>query len=84
MKFWSLQEANARFSKLLNACEQDGPQLVTKSGTETAVLISVEEWLRWNAARLSLKRLLLAREARCDDLAIASRVEVRHRAAPCL
>ena len=73
MKFWPMQEAEARFPELLNACERDGPQLITKRGAEIAVLIPVEEWLRLNAARPSLKSLLLAKEARWDDLEIPPR-----------
>ena len=70
MKSWPVQDAKRRFSELLTACERDGPQLITKSGAEIAVLTPVEEWLRLNAARPSLKSLLLGKEARCDDLAI--------------
>ena len=73
MKSWPVQDAKARFSELLTACEQDGPQLVTKREAEAAVLVPVEEWRRLNSARPALKSLLLATEARCDDLAIPLR-----------
>ncbi len=82
MKSWPVQDAKARFSELLTACERDGPQLVTKRGADAAVLVPVEEWRRLNAARPSLKSLLLAKEARCDDLPIPTRGRARHRAAP--
>ena len=29
MKSWPVQDAKARFSELLTACERDGPQLIT-------------------------------------------------------
>ena len=82
MKSWPVQDAKAKFSELLTACEQDGPQLVTKRGAEAAVLVPVEEWRRLNAARPTLKSLLLATEARCDDLPIPPRGEARHRSSP--
>ncbi len=82
MKSWPVQDAKARFSELLNACEREGPQLVTKRGADVAVLIPVEEWRRLNAARPSFKSLLLAKKARCDDLPIPPRGRARHRAAP--
>lgn len=64
MNTWPVQDAKARFSELLDACISDGPQLVTRRGAETAVLITVAEWERLNSgARLSLKELLLAQEA---------------------
>jgi antitoxin Phd len=69
MKTWPVQDAKARFSELLDACINDGPQLVTKRGAEAAVLVPVEEWRRLQAsARPSLKQLLLADTGRTDDL----------------
>ena len=47
----------------------EGPQMVTKRGTEAAVLVPVDEWRRLQAAaRPSLKQLLLSDEARIDVL----------------
>jgi prevent-host-death family protein len=82
MKSWPVQDAKARFSELLTACERDGPQIVTKRGADAAVLVPIEEWRRLNAARPTLKSLLLATEARCDVLPIPPRGEARHRSAP--
>ena len=44
MKHWPVQDAKARFSELLEASVKDGPQMVTKRGVETAVLVPVEKW----------------------------------------
>lgn len=69
MKAWPVQDAKARFSELLEACIAEGPQMVTKRGAETAVLVSMTEWKRLApSARPSLKQLLLAREARTEAL----------------
>jgi antitoxin Phd len=44
-----------------------GPQVVTCRGVKTAVLLPIEEWERLqNAARPSLKELLLAPEPRFE------------------
>jgi len=60
MKAWPVQDAKARFSEFLELCLVEGPQLVTKRGAETAVLVAVDEWRRLQAsARPSLKQLLL-------------------------
>ena len=40
MRAWPVQDAKARFSEFLEACLAQGPQLVTKRGTEAAVLVS--------------------------------------------
>jgi antitoxin Phd len=67
MKNWPVHDAKARFSELLDACVKEGPQLVTRRGTETAVLVPIDEWKRLNnAARPSLKELLMSDEARID------------------
>jgi len=67
---WPVQHAKARFSELLDACQREGPQVVTRRGTETAVLVPIEQWHRLQAAaRPTLKQLLLTPEGRTDELA---------------
>ena len=79
MKHWPVQDAKARFSELLEASATDGPQMITKRGVETAVLVPVEEWNRLNnASRPTLKDLLLADEPRFD-LEIPKRGTWKHR-----
>ena len=69
MKIWPVQDAKARFSEFLDACLSDGPQMVSRRGVETAVLVPAAEWRRWQAAaKPSLKELLLSDAARTDDL----------------
>ena len=64
---WPVQDAKARFSEFLEACLSEGPQLVTKRGAQAAVLVSMEEWRRMQAAaRPSLKALLLSDNARFE------------------
>lgn len=71
---WSVQNAKARFSELLQTCIEKEPQVVTKRGRKVAVLVSIEEWQRLqNQARPTLKQLLLADNARFDDLSIPQR-----------
>ena len=41
MNTWPVQDAKARFSELLDACVSEGPQVVTRRGAETAVLIPI-------------------------------------------
>lgn len=65
---WPVQEAKARFSELLERSVREGPQIVTKRGIETAVLVPIEEWRRLKErARPSLKELLLAPEPRFEE-----------------
>jgi antitoxin Phd len=79
MKTWPIQEAKARFSEFVEACINEGPQLVTKRGAEAAVLVPVAQWRRLEStARPSLKELLLSERARTDRLTPPRRV-VRRR-----
>jgi antitoxin Phd len=67
MHTWPVQDAKARFSEFLDACLSEGPQMVTKRGSEAAVLVPVQEWRRLqSAARPSLKQLLLSDQARAE------------------
>jgi antitoxin Phd len=67
MHIWPVQDAKARFSELLDACINEGPQMVTRRGTETAILVPIAEWNRLShAARPSLKSLLLSNSNRAD------------------
>ena len=68
-KTWQVQDAKARFSELIETSLAEGPQIVTKRGVETAVLVAIDEWRRMEKrARPDLKELLLAPEARTDTL----------------
>jgi prevent-host-death family protein len=82
MKSWPAQDAAARFNAILDACEREGPQLVTRQGTEAAVLIPIAEWRRLAAARPTLKDLLLTDEDRFEDFEIPPREKRRHSAPP--
>ena len=69
MSSWPVHDAEARFNEFLDACVKEGPQVVTRQGTETAVLIPIEIWHHLQAtARPSLKQLLLTDAARIEEL----------------
>jgi antitoxin Phd len=83
MDSWPVQDAKARFSEFLDACLAQGPQIVTRRGTEAAVLVPVDEWRRLQAAaRPSLKELLLADFARTDTLVPARTPKLRRQIKP--
>jgi len=84
MHTWQVHDAKARFSELLEICLAEGPQMVTKRGTEAAVLVSAQEWKRLqSAARPSLKQWLLADTAG-GELTIEKRGKNKSRGAPAL
>jgi antitoxin Phd len=79
MHTWPVQDAKARFSEFLDACLEEGPQMVTRRGAEAAVLVPVQEWRRLqSAARPSLKQLLLSDQAP-TELILPARGHARRR-----
>jgi antitoxin Phd len=48
MTKWQLQDAKARFSELIDDTLEKGPQVVTRRGIDTAVMVSIEEWRKLN------------------------------------
>jgi antitoxin Phd len=44
MAKWQLQDAKAKFSKVVDDAVEKGPQIVTRRGVETAVVVSIAEW----------------------------------------
>ncbi len=41
---WSLQDAKNKFSEVVNAADAGEPQIVTKRGVPTAVVLSIKEF----------------------------------------
>ena len=44
MEQWQLQDAKNRFSEVINKALRDGPQVVTRRGKKTVVVMSVEQY----------------------------------------
>ncbi|MEI6450575.1 MAG: type II toxin-antitoxin system Phd/YefM family antitoxin [Actinomycetes bacterium] len=58
MRSWQLQEAKARFSEVVKAAQQEGPQEISVRGEPTAVLVSRAEFDRLRRPRPSLVEFL--------------------------
>ncbi len=43
-KTWQIQEAEERFSSVVDEALKDGPQVITRGGVETVVVIGVDEY----------------------------------------
>lgn len=83
MKTWQVQEAKSRFSELLRASREEGPQTISHHGRPTAVVVPIAQWQRMQQQQPShdLKALLLAPEPRFD-LEIPPRGKWRSRPIP--
>ncbi len=79
---WQLQDAKARFSEFLDAALQDGPQVVTRRGVETAVLLPIEDWRRMQqASRPGIRDVLLGPGPRFENI-VAPRRKWKRREPP--
>ena len=56
---WQVQEAKQRFSEVLRAAENEGPQTITRHGEEVAVVIDIDEYRRLTRPKKDLKEVLL-------------------------
>ena len=43
---WTVAEAKAKFSEVIDRAESTGPQVVTRSGRKTVVIVAADEWDR--------------------------------------
>jgi prevent-host-death family protein len=43
---WTVAEAKAKFSEVIDRAQSNGPQIVTRSGRKSVVVVSAEEWER--------------------------------------
>jgi len=48
---WSIAEAKAKFSEVVERARHEGPQRVTKNGRDAVVIVSAEEWADPNGDR---------------------------------
>ncbi len=53
-RIWRLEEAGSRFSEVVEAALNEGPQVITRSGANTAVVMSFNEYRRLNLNRKKL------------------------------
>jgi prevent-host-death family protein len=67
---WSVADAKARLSQLLDQAINDGPQAITKRGREVAIVVSIEEWHRKSSRTGSLGGFLAASPLRDSGLDI--------------
>jgi len=41
---WSLQDAKNKFSQVVDEAHKDGPQIVTRRGVQSVVIMSIEDY----------------------------------------
>jgi prevent-host-death family protein len=51
---WTVAEAKAKFSEVVERAQSDGPQTITRRGRRAAVVVGAEEWERKTKRRGNL------------------------------
>jgi prevent-host-death family protein len=46
MQTWTVAEAKAKFSEIIERAMSEGPQTITRKGRTAAVVVGAEEWQR--------------------------------------
>ncbi len=78
MATWQTQDAKARFSELLDTVATDGPQVISRRGVKTAVIVPIEQWER--AVNGSKRTLLEVLQSGPQwDIPLPPRGRMRHR-----
>jgi prevent-host-death family protein len=65
---WTVAEAKAKFSELIDKAKSEGPQKITKHGRTTAVVVAAEEWTRKAERKGNLAEFLTASPLRRSGL----------------
>jgi prevent-host-death family protein len=75
---WTVAEAKAKFSELIDKAKSEGPQKITKHGRMTAVVVAAEEWERKAQRKGTLAEFLAASPLRGSGVKL-KRLPVRLR-----
>jgi len=57
---WQVQTAKQRFSELVERAVDEGPQIVTKHGRETVVVLEIGEYRRLLGVPMDFKEFLMS------------------------
>lgn len=55
---WTLQDAKNRFSEVVRAALDTGPQIVTRRGEEAVVIVDAKEFARLGTPKMSLLEVM--------------------------
>ena len=67
---WSVAQAKARLSEVVDRALKEGPQAITRNGRPAVVVVSVEEWARRTERKGTLADFFAASPLRGSGLEI--------------
>jgi prevent-host-death family protein len=70
---WTVAEAKAKLSELMDCAERRGPQTITRNGHTTVIVVSAQEWERKTRRTGNLAEFLAASPLRGSGLRVKRR-----------
>jgi prevent-host-death family protein len=70
---WTVAEAKAKFSEVIDRAEHDGPQIVTRHGRTAVIVVAAEEWERKTKRAGNLADFLASSPLRRSNLKVQRR-----------
>jgi prevent-host-death family protein len=67
---WTVAEAKARFSEVIDRAQSYGPQTITRKGHKAAVVVGTEEWERKTRRRGNLAEFFASSPLRGSRLKV--------------
>jgi prevent-host-death family protein len=70
---WTVAEAKAKFSEIIERAMSEGPQTITRKGRTAAVVVGAEEWQRKTKRAGNLAEFFAASPLRGSELKLRRR-----------
>lgn len=70
---WSVAQAKAKFSEVLDQAQRNGPQTISRHGRPAAVIVSADEWARKTRRAGTLAEFLAESPLPHSGLSVARR-----------
>jgi prevent-host-death family protein len=78
---WQIQDAKQRFSEMIRAVTNEGPQVITRHGQDVAVVVDIGEYRRLTSPSVDLAGILLGGPKFDDDAAdVFAEIEAERKA----
>jgi prevent-host-death family protein len=78
---WQIQDAKQRFSEMIRAVTNEGPQVISRHGEDVAVVVDIDEYRKLTRPVVDLASILLGGPKLDDDTAdVFAEVEAERKA----
>jgi prevent-host-death family protein len=77
---WQIQDAKQRFSEMIRAVTNEGPQVITRHGEDVAVVVDIAEYRRLTKPAVDLTGVLLGGPKLDDAADVFAEIEAERRA----